>query len=51
MVYLKFQIECMREREELRAFEREKRCQEREKKREKYVYAEERKKNRKVRKI
>jgi hypothetical protein len=31
MVYIKFQIVCMQEREELRAFEREKRCQEREK--------------------
>jgi hypothetical protein len=32
MVYLKFQIVCMQEREELRAFKREKRCQERENK-------------------
>jgi hypothetical protein len=31
MVYLKFQIVCMQEREELRDLEREKMCQEREK--------------------
>jgi hypothetical protein len=41
MVYLKFQIVCIQEREELRAL---KSCQEREKQREKYEYGKERKK-------
>jgi hypothetical protein len=40
----------VQEREELRALKREIKCQEREKLREKYVYGNERKKNRKVKK-
>jgi hypothetical protein len=48
MVYLKFQIVCLQEREELRAL---KSCQEKEKLREKYEYGKERKKKyRKVKK-
>jgi hypothetical protein len=50
MVYLKIQIVCMQEREELRALEREKRCQERENKEKSMCMEKKEGKNRKERK-